>query len=204
MLENDSQTEPGSGGPPEQEAAPLGPIDRLLAIWRNPAYRFVLLFLPYLALVSIGYPIVLEHYGEFIQAFIEATAKIEYWLFVPFAETISLKGKLVVFDGFAVQIIDECTGIYEMLIFTSAVLAFPTSWRKKGLGVLLGCPLIYLFNILRIAMLILVGRYYPPAFDFMHLYFWQATMIVWITLVWLLWITKVVRDNEDERAADPA
>jgi hypothetical protein len=53
-------------------------------------------------------------------------------------------------------------------------------------------------------MLILVGRYYAPAFDFMHLYFWQATMIVWITLVWLLWIMKVVRDDEDEPAADPA
>ena len=45
-------------------------------------------------------------------------------------------------------------------------------------------------------MLIVVGKFFPKAFDFMHLYFWQATMIVMITSVWLLWIIKVVRTDE--------
>jgi exosortase/archaeosortase family protein len=67
----------------------------------------------------------------------------------------------------------------------------------------MGCPLIYLFNLIRIAMLIVVGRFWPPAFDFMHIYFWQATMIVMITSVWLLWITKVVR-HDATASSDPA
>jgi hypothetical protein len=50
-------------------------------------------------------------------------------------------------------------------------------------------------------MLMVVGRYYPAAFDFMHLYFWQATMIVMITSVWLLWIMKVVRSGEEPAPA---
>jgi hypothetical protein len=41
-----------------------------------------------------------------------------------------------------------------------------------------------------------VGRYYRESFDFMHLYFWQATMIAMITTVWLIWIAKVVRDDK--------
>ena len=40
----------------------------------------------------------------------------------------------------------------------AAVLAFPTEWSKKFTGFLMGCPLIYLFNVVRIAMLIVVGR----------------------------------------------
>ena len=69
-------------------------------------------------------------------------------------------------------------------------------------GLLLGCPLIYLFNVARIAGLIAVGRYWHEAFEFMHLYFWQATMIVMITSVWLLWIVKVVQ-REDQTAPHP-
>ena len=138
----------------------------------------------------------MKHFNFVIQAFIEATATIEYYFLSLFSSEARLNGKLVWFGNFVVKIIDECTGIYEMLIFSAAVLAFPTGWRDKGLGILMGCPMIYLFNLLRIAMLIVVGRFWPSAFDFMHVYFWQATMIVMITTVWLIWITKVVRRDE--------
>ena len=179
----------------------VGLNERVKRIWRNPAYRFALLFLPYLAVIAIGYPIFLKRFSGVVQAFIHATAFLEYWSFRLFSDQISLNEKLVVFGGFAVKIIDECTGIYEMLIFSAAVLAFPPRWRNKLTGILMGCPLIYLFNIVRIAMLIVVGRYYPPVFNFMHLYFWQATMIIMITSVWLLWIIKVVRSDESDSAA---
>jgi hypothetical protein len=35
----------------------------------------------------------------------------------------------------------------------------------------------------------------------MHIYFWQATLILMITSVWLLWIFKVVRHESEEDAA---
>jgi exosortase/archaeosortase family protein len=60
----------------------------------------------------------------------------------------------------------------------------------------MGIPLLYLFNVVRIIVLILVGKFWPSIFDFMHIYFWQATLILMITSVWLLWIFKVVRDDE--------
>ena len=52
--------------------------------------------------------------------------------------------------------------------------------------------------MLRILVLILVGRYRPEIFEFMHIYFWQATLILMITSVWLLWIFKVVRTDEED------
>jgi archaeosortase B (VPXXXP-CTERM-specific) len=195
MAGEDSDSS-GDGG----DAEHLGLIARAVNIWRSPSYRFALLFLPYLAIVSIGYPIFVKRFSGILDTFITATASIEYWIFLPFTDAISVHDKLVVFDGFSVKIIDECTGIYEMVIFAAAVLAFPTAWSKKFTGLLMGCPLIYLFNVVRIAMLIVVGRYWPDAFDFMHLYFWQATMIMMITSIWLLWIVKVVRTDEIDSA----
>ncbi len=40
----------------------------------------------------------------------------------------------------------------------------------------------------RFVALILVGRYWYSTFEFMHLYFWQVTLILMITSVWEFWI----------------
>jgi archaeosortase B (VPXXXP-CTERM-specific) len=168
----------------------------LRGIWANPAYRFVALFLIYLGLVSVLYPLFTSSFPGVIRWLIDTTALVEYLCLRPFTSEVSYAGNLVVFHGFSVKIIVECTGIFEIMIFSAAVLAFPTSVGKKAIGLLLGAPLLYLFNVVRIIVLILVGRYWFSIFDFMHIYFWQATLILMITSVWLLWIFKVVRDED--------
>ncbi len=212
-MEEQNGDRPSEGQPPDEPGeageeasgdsgrSSASPIQLIKAFWNNPAYRFIGLFLPYLGIASVAYPLVVKHFNALIQAFIIATATIEYEFFALMTDEVRLDGKMVWFGNFVVRIIDECTGLYEMLIFSAAVLAFPTSWAKRGIGLLLGCPLIYLFNVVRIAGLIFVGRYWPEVFDFMHLYFWQATMIAMITSVWLLWIIKVVQ-REDQAAPD--
>jgi archaeosortase B (VPXXXP-CTERM-specific) len=163
-----------------------------LPAWKNPAYRFVFLFLVYLGAIAYGYPKFRERYVSVIDSLAELTAYFEYLLFAIFTNNITHSHKVVAFKGFAVHIIEECTGVYEVMIFAAAVLAFPTQWSKKLVGLGLGIPILYSFNVIRIAVLMLVGKYFPEYFDFMHLYFWQATLILMITSVWLLWITQVV------------
>ena len=189
--EERGEDEPGSG------RRARGILSRALEIWANPAHRFVILFLPFLAVVSIGYPIFVKNFNGVVQTFIHLTAYLDYWLVDSFGSNVVLDGKIVRYGGFTVKIVDECTGIYEMLIFSAAVLAFPTSPRNKVLGLLLGNPAIYVFNVARIAVLIVVGRFEPGIFDFMHVYFMQATMIVMITSVWLGWIIWVVKEREE-------
>ena len=77
------------------------------------------------------------------------------------------------------------------------ILAFRPTAKKPFV---LGLPTLYLFNVLRIVFLTLVGVYYHDLFDFMHLYFWQATLILMITTVWVMWILLVV-SREKKTAA---
>ena len=63
-------------------------------------------------------------------------------------------------------------------------------------------PIFYSFNVIRIGVLMVVGKHWPEYFDFMHLYFWQATLILMITSVWLLWITQVVNRDWSRSTAD--
>jgi archaeosortase B (VPXXXP-CTERM-specific) len=199
----------GTGGP-DGNAAEAG-VDggpkpglfaRVLEIWRNPAYRFVILFLLYLAIAATVYPPFTEYFPDVIYAMMTITADIECLILGLFSERVSCSENLVSFQGFPVKIIVECTGIYEVLIFSAAVLAFPTSWSKRATGLLMGAPLLYVFNVVRIIVLILVGKYWSSIFDFMHIYFWQATLILMITSVWLLWIVKVVKNDRTLPVAD--
>jgi archaeosortase B (VPXXXP-CTERM-specific) len=184
---------PGDASDSTASPDPGGGVSALRRFWENPAQRFVLLFLPYLAVAAIAYPRFVQNHQRFIQSLIVGTADLLHLLFDLFSDRISGSHKLLMYDGFLVSIVDECTGIYEVIIFTAAVLAFPAKPGDKLIGIVFGNLIIYAFNILRIVLLILIGRYFPSLFEFMHLYFWQATMILMIASVWVLWLVKVVQ-----------
>jgi len=174
---------------------------RIRSVVENPAYRFVGLFALYLAVITLAYPWVTQRWIGPLRAITTATAVIEHALISLVSDEAKLSGNFVQLGSFSVQIIAECTGIFEALIFLAAVLAYPTSWAKKLVGIGLGVPVLYAFNVLRILVLLGVGRYRHDLFEFMHIYFWQATLILMITSVWMLWIFKVVRHEEPDAPA---
>jgi archaeosortase B (VPXXXP-CTERM-specific) len=94
-----------------------------------------------------------------------------------------------------IEIIYECTGIYILLLFVSFLLSYPTTLRRKLLGIVLGIPLLYSFNLLRITILGILQIYSPGLFDFFHLYLWEATFIAFVLLVAYCWITWVAERN---------
>ncbi len=157
---------------------------------------FVLTFLGLLIVGAIIYPHLSIVYAEELSGFMAITADICGGLLGIFSDTVTVSDRYMSCKGFTVEIIEECTGMFEMLIFLVALLSYPADWRSKLIGVILGLPVLYLFNVLRIAALTLVGVYSPGLFDFMHLYFWQGTLILMITTVWVLWILFVVNRYE--------
>ena len=168
----------------------------------DPTWRFLVLFAIYLAAVGILLPMATQTFPGVMRFMVKATAAIEYAFLRLFTDQASLSGTVVHLGTFGVRIIGECTGLFEIAIYVACVLAFPTSWRKKGLGLLFGIPAIYAFNVLRILCLLVVGRYAHSSFEFFHLYFWQGTLILMIASVWMLWIYLVVRDETGTSISD--
>jgi len=172
-------------------------LARIRSSLANPTWRFLALFGVYLAAAGTLLPHATRAFPEATQLLVTTTAAIEYALLAPFTELSELTDSTVHFGSFAVEIIPECTGLFEMAIYATCVLAFPASWRSRGIGLLFGIPTIYAFNVLRILCLLLVGHYAYSSFDFFHLYFWQGTLILMITSVWMLWIYLVVRNESN-------
>ncbi len=153
---------------------------------------FVASFLGILLIGAILYPYFSISMAEELRGFMAITASICGGILDIFYGEVNVSDRYLNLMGFSVEIIEECTGIFEMLIFLAALLSYPATWKSKGIGFLLGIPALYLFNVTRIVFLTVIGVYHRDLFDFMHLYFWQATLILMITTVWVLWILMVV------------
>ncbi|WP_286976180.1 archaeosortase/exosortase family protein [Candidatus Aquicultor secundus] len=87
----------------------------------------------------------------------------------------------------------ECTAIYLMIIFAAFVLAFPSDYKNKLIGLAAGIPLIFVANILRLFAIAIVATYSPNLFTSFHDYVWQTLFVVFIIVLWLIWIDKVVQ-----------
>lgn len=98
---------------------------------------------------------------------------------------------------FVFIVVPECGAIEVMAIFFAAVIAFPTRWWKKLIGLLLGLPIMYFVNVFRLTCLAVVGAMDTTqdrwVFNFAHEYVWQTVYIVFVVAVWLVWIEYVVR-----------
>jgi len=95
--------------------------------------------------------------------------------------------------GASVKIAGGCDGLEATALFLAAILVFPLPFKFKWPGLLIGFIVLSIVNIVRIAGLYLTQKYWPEAFDFMHvqggLYFYSIITIL-LMLVWANWALK--------------
>ena len=102
----------------------------------------------------------------------------------------------IVFPNFAITIVRQCTGIFEVMAIVSCILAFPSSIKKKITGISLAIPTIYFFNMGRLIFLSILGIYYPSVFEAVHDYLLQLTFVFLVVFFWIFWIDKVVKSGK--------
>ena len=156
-----------------------------------PPVRFIVYFLAALGVLSIVYPWLSTRYHEQMKMFMAATAWMVGHGLALLGGDVTVSGRLVHATGFSVEVIEECTGAYEIIIFWAAVIAYPARWRAKLWGIVGGMMALLVINIFRMMFLVAAGSRWPEAFDFLHVYFWQATLILMIVTVWVLWIRLI-------------
>ncbi len=101
--------------------------------------------------------------------------------------------------SFAVEIAAGCNGVEAMILLVAALLAFPAPWRYKLAGIAIGILTIQALNLARIVSLFFLGLWNPTAFEWAHLYVWQALIMLDVLVVWLLWIRALPRRPDAPR-----
>ena len=107
--------------------------------------------------------------------------------------TTLISGNSLSFNGFSASIEEACDGILPTYIYLSAVLAFPSRWRDKVWGILIGIPAILLINVIRVVTLMIFGAYWRESFERVHIYVWQALVIALSLAIWVFWVERFVR-----------
>ncbi len=96
---------------------------------------------------------------------------------------------------FRFNVVPDCGALSSMAIFLAAMLAFPTHMWKRLAGLMIGIPILYGVNIVRLSCLAVIGAYTDAGelFVFAHEYVWQGIYILFVVAVWLLWVEFLVK-----------
>lgn len=126
----------------------------------------------------------------FVQPFTTLLATISISLIRLFDDNVMSYGVIIYnsVNQFAVSIEAGCNGIEASIILFSAIVTFPRSWRSRLVGVVLGLLSLHAVNIIRIISLFYLGQWNTTAFEWAHLYLWQALIMLDVFVVFLLWL----------------
>jgi exosortase/archaeosortase family protein len=102
-----------------------------------------------------------------------------------------------------IEIAPGCNGLEAVAILIAALIAFPATWKQRGIGFLVGFLAIQILNQVRIISLFYIGMWDMRWFEWFHLYLWQALIILDALVVWLLWLRWITRDNQRRRPPPP-
>jgi exosortase H (IPTLxxWG-CTERM-specific) len=99
-------------------------------------------------------------------------------------------GALVYSPRYSMDIAMGCDGVEASCLYLAGVLAFPSSWRARLIGLAFGVPLIQAINLTRLVGLYYVGMYLPSVADQIHDYVAQTIVIVLSTAILLFWLER--------------
>ena len=103
----------------------------------------------------------------------------------------SVNGTILSSNDFAVNIVAECTAVGPLVLYAGAVIAYPSTFRAKGMGVLLGLLVLTVVNVIRIMSLFWIGSTFPQYLGVAHLLVWQTAIILLAIVLWLFWVERM-------------
>lgn len=102
---------------------------------------------------------------------------------------------LYVNGHFLARVVEGCNAVSVLILFVSFVLAFYRGWRKTLLFIVAGSVLIYVMNILRIALLVILILKYPEKQEFLHGTLFPAVIYGTVFLLWIGWVKTATKPS---------
>ena len=140
-----------------------------------------------------------------ILPFTSLVADVSVWLITLFDDNVIAVSNVIrdKASGFGVRIERGCNGVEALIILFAAIFAFPAPLKNKLIGFAIGFVAIQGLNLVRIISLVYLGQWNQVAFEWFHLYLWQALIILDALVVWLVWL-RTLPQARARRAADTA
>ncbi|WP_348798332.1 exosortase family protein XrtF [Flavobacterium adhaerens] len=93
-------------------------------------------------------------------------------------------------DLYMFRIVEGCNAISVVILFISFVVAFSGSLKNTLLFILGGSLVIYILNVIRIALLLFLLYYFPEQNDLWHDIFFPLIIYGLVFILWIIWVNK--------------
>ncbi len=162
---------------------------------RQPWARFAIGFSIMVSVFELAYQgLILESdlFASFVRGLAQATGAV----LEPFYERVTVKHARVSTNHFVVTVDDGCDGLQVCTLLSAAVLAFPSTWKQKFVGIVVGNLWLQSWNVVRIATLVIVGGIERTWFHPTHVYIWPTLLIALCLVTWMAWARWTMRDDD--------
>lgn len=109
-------------------------------------------------------------------------------LLTPFLNQVTNIGYNIVGDGVYLTLSYGCDGTDQFIVLIAGILSFPSSTKKKLLGLLYGISIIYFLNLFRLFGLYFIAKDNFNLFETFHVVIFPIIFILISLFLWFLWM----------------
>ena len=168
---------------------PSGRVTNFLTANRRQL-RFQALFVLIFAACYLSFGVLPRARLGVINPYTEFLAKAVAAIINLFGAGAVANGALVYSPRYSMDIAMGCDGVEASCLYLAGVMAFPSSWRDRLIGLAFGVPLIQAINLTRLVVLYYVGMYLPSVADQIHDYVAQTIVILLSTAILIFWLER--------------
>jgi len=95
---------------------------------------------------------------------------------------------LTIENNYAVNIVEGCNSISVIILFVAFVISFAERFKKTFLFLFAGSVLIYIVNILRIAILVVALYKFPEYENILHSVVFPGIIYSLVFILWMVWV----------------
>ena len=81
-----------------------------------------------------------------------------------------------------------CNGVSTIALFAGFVLAYPGTWRRRALFLPLGALFVFVVNVLRVALIVVILDRAPAQFEWVHALGAPHVFYAMVFVLWVLWV----------------
>jgi exosortase family protein XrtM len=118
--------------------------------------------------------------------YLGAYARLSGWVIRLFDPSAHVAGRDIV-GRTSLTIAKYCDAMDVNLLLIAAMLACPSPWKHRLVGIVAGVGLLSVVNVARIVVLYQIGVHAPGAFEFVHAEVFPMLMVVLAVGVFVVW-----------------
>lgn len=99
-----------------------------------------------------------------------------------------------------VRVVEGCNAMSVMILFTAFIIAFSTTFKRTALYIISGLLIVYLLNVLRIALICIAIYHYPQYLQLLHDVLFPLFIYGVVFALWVLWVLKFYKHGKKTAA----